>query len=74
MCVDVCVGGWMMGEIGVGLFVLVCVECGDIEVVVDKLFVKLFGYCVFSDVVGKMNFLVLNIDGEGCVGGLLFVL
>lgn len=45
-----------MGEIGVGFLVLLGVEKDDDEQKVNCLCECVFGYCIFSDVEGKMNF------------------
>lgn len=51
----------MLGSIGIGFMVLVCVECYDIFVEVDVFLKKLLVYCVFSDEVGKMNCSVVDV-------------
>ncbi|WP_042623870.1 D-aminoacyl-tRNA deacylase [Burkholderia plantarii] len=70
---DVRVGERVTGEIGAGLLALVCAERGDTEAQADKLLAKVLGYRVFSDVAGKMNLPVTNLDGAGTAGGLLLV-
>ncbi|WLE58079.1 D-tyrosyl-tRNA(Tyr) deacylase [Burkholderia plantarii] len=70
---EVRVGERVTGEIGAGLLALVCAERGDTEAQADKLLAKVLGYRVFSDVAGKMNLPVTNLDGAGTAGGLLLV-
>ncbi|ALK29373.1 D-aminoacyl-tRNA deacylase [Burkholderia plantarii] len=70
---DVRVCERVTGEIGAGLLALVCAERGDTEAQADKLLAKVLGYRVFSDVAGKMNLPVTNLDGAGTAGGLLLV-
>ena len=62
-----------IGQIGVGLLVLVCAERGDAEAQADKLLAKLLKLRIFSDDVGKMNRSVQDVDGQGAAGGLLLV-
>ncbi len=62
------VDGAVVGEIGVGLLVLVCAERGDSEVQADKLLAKLLKLRIFSDEAGKMNRSVQDVGG-----GLLIV-
>jgi D-tyrosyl-tRNA(Tyr) deacylase len=57
------VGGLTIGEIGVGLLVLVCAERGDTEVQADKLLAKLLKLRIFSDDAGKMNRSVQDVEG-----------
>lgn len=64
----VVVDGQIVGEIGLGLLVLVCAERGDTERESDALLTKLVGYRVFSDDAGKMNRSVIDV-----AGGLLLV-
>jgi D-aminoacyl-tRNA deacylase len=64
----VVIGGAIIGEIGVGLLVLVCAERGDGEIQADKLLAKLLKLRIFSDDAGKMNRSVQDIGG-----GLLLV-
>lgn len=58
----------VVGEIGVGLLVLVCAEPTDTEAQADKLVDKLLKLRIFSDVAGKMNRSVVDV-----AGGLLIV-
>ena len=62
------VDGACVGEIEVGLLVLVGVERGDDEVRADRLLERLLGYRVFADSNGRMNLSVRDLDG-----GLLLV-
>ena len=62
------VEGIVIGEIGCGLLVLLCAERGDSEVQADKLLAKLLKLRIFSDVAGKMNRSVQDVNG-----GLLLV-
>jgi D-aminoacyl-tRNA deacylase len=67
------VDGGVVGEIGLGLLVLLCAERGDTEVQGDKLLAKILKLRIFSDAAGKMNHSVQNLDGSGTAGGLLVV-
>jgi D-aminoacyl-tRNA deacylase len=72
----VVVRGATVGEIGPGLLVLVCAEAGDGVAERDKLLAKILKLRIFSDVVGKMNHSVQDMDGLGLPasrGGLLIV-
>ena len=62
------VAGQVVGQIGVGLLVLVCAERGDTAVEADKLLAKLLKLRIFSDDAGKMNKSVQDLQG-----GLLIV-
>jgi D-tyrosyl-tRNA(Tyr) deacylase len=62
------VEGERVGEIGVGLLVLLGVERGDSEAQAERLLERLLGYRVFADADGKMN---LSLRDTG--GGLLLV-
>lgn len=62
------VGGKTVGEIGIGLLVLLGVEKNDDEQKVKRLSDKILGYRIFSDEQGKMN---LNVQQAG--GSLLVV-
>ena len=62
-----------VGEIGVGLLVLVCAERGDTPAQADQLLARLLKLRVFNDDAGKMNRSVQDLDGQGGVGGLLLV-
>jgi D-tyrosyl-tRNA(Tyr) deacylase len=67
------VAGRVVGEIGPGLLVFLCAERGDTEAQADKMLAKILKLRIFSDVAGKMNHCVQNIDGQGQPGGLLVV-
>jgi D-tyrosyl-tRNA(Tyr) deacylase len=62
------VDGQTIGSIGRGLLVLVCAERGDTESQADRLLDRVLGYRVFSDVAGKMNISLKDVEG-----GLLLV-
>ena len=62
------IGSIAIGEIGLGLLVLVCAERGDSEAQADKLLAKLLKLRIFSDAAGKMNLSVQDVNG-----GLLLV-
>lgn len=59
----VAVAGTLVGEIGVGLLVLIGVERGDGETQASRLLERLLGYRVFADAEGKMNLSLREIDG-----------
>jgi D-tyrosyl-tRNA(Tyr) deacylase len=63
----------VIGQIGRGFLVLVCAEQGDTNAEADKLLAKLLKLRVFSDVQGKMNHSIQDMDGAGTSGGLLLV-
>lgn len=65
---SVSVDGCTIGEIGVGLLVLVAVHRDDSETDIDRLAERLLGYRVFPDAEGRMNRSVTDIQG-----GLLLV-
>lgn len=69
----VVIEGQTVGEIGVGLLVLLCAEQGDSEATSDKLLAKILKLRIFSDPAGKMNLCVQDLDGQGAHGGLLVV-
>ena len=62
------VEGEVIGQIGVGLLVLLCAEKGDTEAVADKMLAKMLKLRIFGDEAGKMNLSVQDV-----VGGLLVV-
>ena len=62
------VDGVVIGQIGVGLLVLLCAEKGDTDALADKMLAKILKLRIFSDQAGKMN---LNLQDVG--GGLLVV-
>ncbi|WP_309677949.1 D-aminoacyl-tRNA deacylase [Polaromonas sp.] len=64
----VVIEGQTVGQIGAGLLVLLCAERGDAEAQADKLLAKILKLRIFSDVAGKMNLSVSDIQG-----GLLIV-
>ena len=70
---QVVVQGATVGKIGQGLLVLVCAEQGDTEAQGDKLLTKLLKLRIFSDLEGKMNRSVQDLDGAGLHGDLLIV-
>jgi len=60
---SVCVAGDVIGEIGLGILVLVGVERNDREADACRLAERLLGYRVFPDESGRMNRSVLDIAG-----------
>jgi D-tyrosyl-tRNA(Tyr) deacylase len=62
------IDGQTIGKIGRGLLVLVCAERGDTETQADRLLDRVLAYRVFSDVAGKMNISLKDVEG-----GLLLV-
>lgn len=64
----VLVGGEVIGEIGIGLLVLLCAERGDTGAQADKLLAKILKLRIFADEGGKMNRSVQDV-----AGGLLIV-
>ncbi len=62
------VAGRVVGAIGLGLLVFVCVESDDDEAIADRLVAKLIKLRVFADGAGKMS---LDLGAVG--GGLLLV-
>ncbi len=62
------VRGQPVGEIGLGLLVLVCAEPTDAEIQANKLVDKLLKLRIFADAAGKMNRSVVDV-----AGGLLIV-
>lgn len=69
----VVVEGATVGKIDQGLLVFMCAEQGDTEAQGDKLLAKLLKLRIFSDLEGKMNLSVQDLDGVGQHGGLLIV-
>ena len=59
----VVVDGQTVGEIGVGVLVLLCAEKGDTEAVGDKVLDKLLKLRIFYDDAGKMNRSVQDVGG-----------
>lgn len=64
---SVSVGGKVVGEIGRGLNILVCVMEGDTEKEAELLAAKCTKMRIFEDEDGKMNRCVLDVDGEALV-------
>ena len=62
------IDGDVVGQIGVGLLVLLCAEKGDTDAVADKMLAKMLKLRIFSDDAGKMNLSVQDV-----AGGLLLV-
>jgi len=60
---SVTVNGERIGEIGLGLMVLLAVQRGDDQAVADRLLDKLLTYRVFSDADDKMNLNVQQVEG-----------
>jgi len=67
------IAGETVGQIGPGLLVLLCAERGDTPAHADKLLAKILKLRIFSDMAGKMNHSVQDMDGRGLAGGLLVV-
>ena len=65
---SVAVDGAVVGAIGPGLLVLMAVEPGDTDALIQRMVERLLGYRVFADANGKMN---LSLADTG--GGLLLV-
>ncbi|MDH5544591.1 MAG: D-aminoacyl-tRNA deacylase [Gammaproteobacteria bacterium] len=59
----VVVAGETIGNIGVGLVVLVGVERGDQRLQADRLLERLLSYRVFPDEQGRMNLSVRDVNG-----------
>lgn len=57
------VAGAVVGEIGVGLLVLLCAERGDTDAVADRLLAKVLKLRIFSDDAGKMNRSLQDVGG-----------
>ena len=57
------VAGAVVGEIGVGLLVLLCAERGDTDAVADRLLAKVLKLHIFSDDAGKMNRSLQDVGG-----------
>jgi|TARA_B110000967_G_scaffold182305_1_gene200129 D-tyrosyl-tRNA(Tyr) deacylase len=67
------VGGSVVGRIGPGLLVLVCVMPADTTATADRLLQKLLKLRVFNNSEGKLDHDLANVDGHGTAGGLLLV-
>ncbi len=67
------INGAEVASIGPGLVVLLCAERDDTPALADKLLAKILKLRIFSDVAGKMNHSVQDMDGLGAAGGLLVV-
>ena len=70
---SVTIDGLVVGQIGVGLLVLLCAEHGDTPEQADKLLAKILKLRIFADGQDKMNRCVQDLDGAGLHGGLLLV-
>jgi D-tyrosyl-tRNA(Tyr) deacylase len=57
------VDGAVIGQIGVGLLVLLCAEKGDTDAVAEKMLAKILKLRIFSDDAGKMNLSVQDVGG-----------
>ena len=57
------VAGAVVGDIGVGLLVLLCAERGDTDAVADRLLAKVLKLRIFSDDAGKMNRSLQDVGG-----------
>ena len=63
-CAKVTVNGWIAGEIGLGLLVLLGVGQDDSESDVTYMAEKIAGLRIFEDQDGKMNRSVLDVGGS----------
>lgn len=63
-CAKVTVNGWVAGEIGLGLLVLLGVGQDDGEADVTYMAEKIAGLRIFEDQDGKMNRSVLDVGGS----------
>jgi D-tyrosyl-tRNA(Tyr) deacylase len=63
-CAKVTVNGWIAGEIGLGLLVLLGVGRDDGESDVTYMAEKIAGLRIFEDADGKMNRSVLDVGGS----------
>jgi D-tyrosyl-tRNA(Tyr) deacylase len=62
------VKGRLIGQIGSGLLVLICVVKGDVESSAERLLERVLNYRVFADQAGRMNLSLRDVSG-----GLLLV-
>jgi D-tyrosyl-tRNA(Tyr) deacylase len=60
----VTIGGWVSGEIGLGLLVLLGIGREDSETDVDYIAQKVIGLRIFEDSDGKMNLSVADVGGS----------
>jgi D-aminoacyl-tRNA deacylase len=60
---SVVIAGETVGQIGVGLLVLVCAEPQDTEAIAQKLLAKILKLRIFADEQGKMNRSVQDVGG-----------
>ena len=63
----VSVDGAVVGEIGVGLLILICAMQGDTEAEADKLAAKIAKLRIFKDDAGKMNLSVKDVGGAALI-------
>lgn len=64
---SVVIDGKTKGEIGVGMLILLGIENEDKQEDIDWLCSKITKLRIFSDVEGKMNLSLLDLDGEALV-------
>ncbi len=64
---SVTINGKKKAEIGVGLLILLGIECGDTEEEAQWLSQKTAGLRIFNDKDGVMNLSIKDIDGEAIV-------
>ena len=57
------VDGEVIGQIDLGLLVLLCAELGDTDALADKLLAKILKLRIFGDEAGKMNRSVQDVGG-----------
>lgn len=61
---SVSVDGQVVGEIGLGLLVLLGVSVGDVQADADYLAEKIIGLRIFEDGAGRMNLSVADVGGS----------